>query len=204
MDRLSGDSLVQSCDPIYTMDEAMRPVITPLLPVKGLRRDASGALTPDAIKTVMDGIKALGIAPDSESARDAMLQEARYSLCRFYVQYDFLVKSYTVSIARAETPDLSVVAALKEKLQNMMDILSVSRYILSQGPKEGFQTMRESFTAMSQKIATERNLLLGRGEVSSRALEDVTEKNTYANRQMGMYAFMNIVAVGLLFYILSQ
>jgi hypothetical protein len=190
------------------MDEAMRPVITPLLPVKGLRRDASGNLTADAIKTVLDGIKALGVAPDSESARDAMLQEARYSLCRFYAQYDFLLKAYAVAVARAETPDLSVNSALTEKLQAMQDILSVSRAILTMSTeKEGFQVQGtiEAFQTIQQRIEQERKRLKAKYkfELGARALDSVEEKNTYANRQMGLYAFMNIVAAGLLFYILS-
>lgn len=208
MDRLSGDSLLQSCDPIYTMDEAMRPVITPLLPVKGLRRDTSGNLTADAIKTVMDGIKSLGVAPDSESAKDAMLQEARYSLCRFYAQYDFLLKNYAVAVARAETPDLSVNSALAEKLQAMQDIISVSRAILTMPTeKEGFQVQRdiEAFQTIKERVELERKRLKAKHkfELGERALDTVEEKNTYANRQMSLYAFMNIVAAGLLFYILS-
>jgi len=214
MDRLSGDTLLQSCDPVSTMDEAMRPVITPLLPVKGLRRDASGNLTADAIKTVMDGVKALGVAPDSESARDAMLQEARYALCRFYAQYDFLLKSYAVAIARAETPDQAVAAALAEKLQSMQDILSVSRAVLTlgdaAGANEGFQVrndavIREAFETVAQRLEKEKKRLKSkrRFDLGERALDAVEEKNRFANRQMGLYAFMNIVAVGLLFYIMS-
>lgn len=207
MERLSGDTLLQSCDPIYTMDEAMRPVITPLLPVKGLRRDTSGNLTADAIKTVMDGIKSLGVAPDSESARDAMLQEARYSLCRFYAQYDFLLKNYAVAVARAETPDLAVNSALAEKLQAMQDIISVSRAILTMPTeKEGFQVQHiEAFQNIQERVELERKRLKAKHkfELGARALDSVEEKNTYANRQMGLYAFMNIVAAGLLFYILS-
>jgi hypothetical protein len=195
------------------MDEAMRPIITPLLPVKGLRRDASGNLTADAIKTVLDGVKALGVAPDSESARDAMLQEARYSLCRFYAQYDFLLKSYAVAIARAETPDLSVNSALMEKLQAMQDILSVSRAVLAMpgSPKEGFQVQRttataEAFQNIQKQIEHERQRLKSKKkfDLGERALYAVQEKNTYASRQMGLYAMMNIVAVGLLFYIMSM
>lgn len=196
------------------MDEAMRPVITPLLPVKGLRRDASGNLTVDAIKTVMDGVKALGVAPDSESARDAMLQEARYALCRFYAQYEFLLKSYAVAIARAETPDQAVAATLAEKLQSMQDILSVSRAVLTMGDaagKEGFQVrndtaLREAFETIAQRLEKEKKRLKSkqRFDLGERAIDAVEEKNRFANRQMGLYAFMNIVAVGLLFYIMSM
>ncbi len=216
MDRLTGDSLLKSCDPVTTLDEATRPVLTPLLPVKGLRRDASGNLTEDAMKIVLEGLKSLGANMDTEAAQDAILQEARYSLCRLYAQYRVLLDQITTSISRSEEVDPKIVTASKEKLQMMMDILSIAQNVLNQRAInqqtiEGFRTqrvaadLREKFQDMAKDLQVQKTAIDNKNYFSlqSRALENVTEKNNYASRQLGLYAFMNVVAVGLLFYILS-
>lgn len=213
-DRLTGDSLLKSCDPVTTLDEALRPVLTPLLPVKGLRRDASGNLTEDAMKIVLEGLKSLGANTDTEAAQDAILQEARYSLCRLYAQYQILLNQVTTSISRSEEVDPKMVTASKEKLQMMMDILSIAQNVLNQRSQttEGFRTqrvaatLREKFQDMATDLQVQKTALENKNYFSlqSRALENATEKNNYASRQLGLYAFMNVVAVGLLFYILSM
>jgi hypothetical protein len=198
---------------VTTLDEALRPVLTPLLPVKGLRRDASGNLTEDAMKIVLEGLKSLGANVDTEAAQDAILQEARYSLCRLYAQYQVLLNQITTSISRSEDVDSKMVTASKEKLQMMMDILSIAQNVLNQRAQtmEGFRTqrvatsLREKFQDMATDLQVQKTALENKNYLSlqSRALENVTEKNNYASRQLGLYAFMNVVAVGLLFYILS-
>lgn len=216
MDQLTGDSLLKSCDPVTTLDEATRPVLTPLLPVKGLRRDASGNLTEDAMKIVLEGLKSLGANTDTEAAQDAILQEARYSLCRLYAQYRVLLDQITTSISRSEEVDPKIVTASKEKLQMMMDILSIAQNVLNQRAigqqtTEGFRTkrvatdLREKFQDMAKDLQVQKTAIDNKNffSLQNRALENATEKNNYASRQLGLYAFMNVVAVGLLFYILS-
>ena len=61
-----GDSILKSCDSITTMKEAERPVVSVLLPVKGLRHNDKGELTEDAMKIVFEGIKTLGIQINNE------------------------------------------------------------------------------------------------------------------------------------------
>ena len=201
MDRLSGDSLLSSCDPVTNIDDAVAPILTPLLPVKGLRRDASGNLTDDAYKTIMDGIQSLGINKNDSASRTAILQEARFVLCRIYAQYQYLLNSFTTSIARSEQIKPDLVATLKERLQQMTDILSVARRVIDEG---GSDTV-EAFTNMATLIKSyqERLKTTNARTLHLRALEDSREKNVYAARQLALYSFMNIVAAGLLFYVMT-
>ncbi len=212
------EDLLRGCDPVTTIEEAKQPVLTPLLPVTGLRRDASGNMTTDAIKIAVEGVKSLGVDTDTEAAQDAILQEARYSLCRLYAQYQVLLGQITTSISRAEALDAEVVKAAKEKLQMMTDLLSIAQYVLDQKKAassksvEGFRTQKvatalsEAFQDMAADLQQQKSALENKNyfALQRRALENTTEKNNYANRQLGLYAFMNIVAVGLLFYILSS
>jgi hypothetical protein len=218
MDRLTGDSILNSCDPVTTNDQAEQPIITPLLPIKGLRHDICGNLTEDAISTIMNSVQSLGIAVNEDASRDAILQEARTTLCRIYAQYTFLLNSFTTSISRSEKVDPLILDLLKEKLQMMNDILSLSRYILSnpvpktlsgststEGFQQGSQRLYEQFRDVQNtldshaKLLNRKNLFL----LKERALETSTEKNVFASRQLNLYSFMNIVAIGLIFYIIS-
>jgi hypothetical protein len=108
------NSILNGCDPVLTMADATRQIVTPLLPISGLRRDLSGNLTDDAIKTVMEGLTSLGItlsfkdrnerivssrsgSDDAKDVTDAILYEAKDSLCKLNSQYEFLLKMVTGS-----------------------------------------------------------------------------------------------------------
>jgi hypothetical protein len=213
MNRLGGDTLLSSCDPVETIDQATAPLVTPLLPVRGLRRDASGNLTDDAYKTIMDGIQSLGINKDNAASRTAILQEARFVLCRLFAQYQYLLNAFTTSIARSEFVKPDLVATLKERLQQMMDVLAIARRVIDEGganPVEGFigtdyRAEREAFTNMEDLIRKykERLQTTNQRTLHMRALEDSKERNVYAARQMALYSFLNIVAAGLLFYVMT-
>lgn len=214
MDRLTGDTLLASCDPVTNIDQATAPLVTPLLPVKGLRRDANGNLTDDAYNTIMDGIQSLGINKDSAASQTAILQEARFTLCRLFAQYQYLLNAFTTSIARSEFVKPDLVATLKERLQQMMDVLSIARRVIDEGganTTEGFagtdfRAEREAFTNMEELVRKYKERLdtTNQRTLHMRALEDSKEKNVYAARQMALYSFLNIVAAGLLFYVMTS
>ncbi len=213
MDRLTGDTLLSSCDPVETIDQATAPLVTPLLPVRGLRRDASGNLTDDAYNTIMDGIQSLGVNKNDAASRTAILQEARFVLCRLFAQYQYLLNSFTTSVARSEFVTPSLVATLNERLQQMMDILAIARRVIQEGganPVEGFigtdfRSEAEAFTNMEELVRKykERLQTTNQRTLHIRALEDSKEKNVYAARQMALYSFLNVVAAGLLFYVMT-
>ena len=211
------DSILNSCDPILTMRDAELPIVTPLLPVKGLRHTETGELTEDAIKIIMDGIKSLGIQVDSDSTRDALLQEAKMVLCRLNGQYEFLLKELFTSISRSEAVDKKLVETLRGKNQSMQDVLSISRHVLDkpvEKMKEGFintrfeptRPIREGFQAIAE-IVGERDALLEEeryNQLKDRGMKITEEKNAYAGHMTSLYSFLNIVAVGLLFYVMSS
>jgi hypothetical protein len=110
---------------------------------------------------------------------------------------------------------------MRERLQMMSDILSVSRYlILNETPPslsgasmtEGFeqpsQKQLKLFEAFSttQTTVNEQKKLLAKKDLftlKQRAIDASKEQNVYASRQLNLYAIMNIVAVGIIFYIMS-
>lgn len=212
MNRLSGDTLLKSCDPVESIDDATLPILSPLLPIKGLRRDADGKLTDDAYKTIMDGIQSLGIQVNDAATQTAILQEARFVLCRLFAQFEYLMNVFTTSISRSERVRPELLQTIQERAVQMMDVISVARRIIDQGGSnttmEGFQNWsveREAFETAETQIRKykERLQTTNRQTLYERVLQDSKERNVYAARQLGLYSFLNIVAAGLLFYILT-
>jgi len=218
--RMTDNTILNSCDySVLTMEDAKRPIITVLLPVKGLRRDMSGNLTDDAVKTVLEGVKSLGVKMDSNSTTEALLQEAKSTLCKMNKQYDFLLAAMFTAVSRSEKLDMELMNTLKAKNQDMQDILSVSRQVLTKPPsldkKEGFvgneeslsmARYREAFQGASNTVADRAaklntsNLM----ELRTHSIELTEDNNRYATRLLSLYSFLNIVAVGFILYIVSK
>jgi hypothetical protein len=217
-------SLLTSCDPIDTVEEARLPVITPLLPIKGLRRDDKGELTEDAVTTILEGVKSLGIQVDNDATRDAILQEARTSLCRLNSQIQFLLDMYGDNVGHSKIVDPALLMILKEKNQAMQDILSLSRQVIAMYPfkpignfiekfvgtsanqnSATLNTIKEEFEDLKSAVSSRQAILnhTKTEELMERGMEDTEVQNTYASRQLELYSFMNVVAAGLLFYIYS-
>ena len=102
-----SDSILSHCDPILNQKDAEAPVLSALMPIKGLRRDLSGNLTADSITTIIEGVKSLGIVIDSDSTKTAVLQEAKGAICKVNAQYQFLLTTLVSSIARSEEANVT-------------------------------------------------------------------------------------------------
>ena len=212
-----AEPILQMCDPIQTQKEAEAKILSVLLPVPGLRRDISGNLTDDSIQTVMEGVKSLGVQVDSDATKTAVLQEAKTVLCKLNAQYIFLLSMLLTAIARSDQAAVTkeLISSLREKNQSMQDVLSVSRYVLDiqtdkvtegfLGTKvDHFKSYRETFQNMTNVVNANTdalntgNLTVGQ----QRTFEISEEKNMYAERLTNMYGLLNVVSIGLLFYIM--
>jgi hypothetical protein len=215
-----SDSILNSCDPVTDLKGAQKPIITMLLPVKGLRHDTHGEITADAIQTVIDGMKNLGISIDSDDAQTAILAEMKQVLCNLNAQYEFLLATMFMSIRNSEVLSKSLLDSITEKNGAMRDVLSVSRQILLKASnKEG--KMVEGFTNNSSTGLNLKKTLEGfqsmgnslkndMGAINTQQYSDIkrnydvsVEKNKGVSANLALYSFLNIVAVGLLFYIVS-
>ena len=114
-------SVIDICDAVLTQADADLPVITPFLPVTGLRHDVDGKLTSDSIKTILDGMKSLGVVIDTEEKRYGFIQEVKYILCKLKSQYDFMLNDMLSSISRSERVDPQLISKLQTKNQNMQE-----------------------------------------------------------------------------------
>ena len=227
-----SDQILKGYEQVTTMKDAQKPIITPLLPIKGLRHDENGDLTADAMKTITDGMASLGIDVENADAQNAIVSETRQAVGNLNAQYQFLLQTMFMSIQNNEPLSATVIDLLKEKNLAMRDILSVSRQILgavpadSNGKKlvEGWADMQastntkmatmEGFSSLQNTLAREaaaiaggnwkRENFTGVANVDEqRAFEISDEKIKSVSANLALYSFMNVIAIGLLFYIVS-
>jgi len=232
-----SDQILSGCAEVKTMKDAQKPVITPLLPVKGLRHDEKGDLTTDALKTITDGLTSLGIDVSTEDAQNAILMETRQALCNLNAQYQFLLTSLFVAIRNSDPLSAKLIELIRDKNMAMRDILSVSRQILEKVPagKDG-KKLIEGWTNVDPAANDKMNNLKAFINIKDRLIKDdasIKEKRfsdlmkenfqsevTVADDEqrsmeiseervksvsanLAMYSFLNVIAVGLLFYIVS-
>ena len=205
------------CEPVTTLEEAQVPIVTMLLPVRGLRHTEDGELTPDAVKIVTDGMKNLGLSIKDETALNAILSEIRQVLCQLNAQYNFLLMTIFGFIDSSETIPKSILDSIREKNLAMRDVLSLSRQMLKDaklnenGHIEGYtnvsNTMKstlESFENMTKKLMIDQ-AAIDRGDYADvkRSFDVSVEKIKGVSSNLALYSFLNVIAVGLLFYIVS-
>jgi hypothetical protein len=166
---------------------------------------------------VIEAVKSLGVVIDSDSTKLAVLQEARVALCKLNGQFQYTLKNLISMISRSEMAmiDPKIFEILKNKNQDMQDVLSVSRFVLNidlSTFKEGFlgtvvdpfASMREAFQTMATTVANNADMIrTGQYAVAEERTLDISrEKNEYAARLTNLYGLMNVTAIGLLFYIM--
>jgi hypothetical protein len=203
-----------SCEPINTLEGAMETIPSSVLPINALRRDGEGNLTLDALTMVVDGLKSRGINPMDEATNKKIRQDLAVFLCKLNSQYQFLLKELLVKLENNEDVKKEFLYTIKEKNKTMQDIINTSGYlqgILAYNPNkvfiEGWQNTDSTTTSETHptiaKLQAEMNSLDSKSYLELRKhMIDMTEqKNRMASNNLGLYGFLNLVAIGLLIYV---
>jgi len=204
---------------VTTIEEAQKPVLTMLLPVKGLRHDEQGELTADAVKIVTDGMLNLGVSANTQDAKTAIVLEIKKVLCTLNAQYEFLLTQVFESVDNSEPVSKPILESIKEKNRAMRDIISVSRQILkgvsnNTEVTEGVINSSDNTGNLKKTLEAFQNIADGLGSDSAaldaerysdvkRSFEISVENNKSISTNLALYSFLNVIAVGLLFYIVS-
>lgn len=206
------------CDPIQTLDEALKDVPSSLMPVQGLRRTETGSLTADSLQMITDGLKSRGIDPTAKEDRARILKELSTLLCTVNAQYQVILKEIRKALEAAQPIQKSLLDVAEKRNLFMVDILTVSRHIYgiqqfdeSSSFIEGWQDTQSTdmdayfpgMVALEKKLSKEREAFQSgsREELRKHMVEVTKEKNKAASNYLGVYGFLNLVAVGLLLYI---
>jgi len=204
-----------TCVQVTTLEEAMKKLPSSVVPIEGLRRDSDGNLTHDALRTIVDGLKSRGIDPTDPTVHDKLQEDLATFLCSLNNQYTVLLKEFVRKLSEKDQPSNQFIEIIKNKNITMQDVINVSRHLdgilLSSSFIEGWQNTtsmtdkKAGVEAFSQRLKEDFQALNGSSkgnmEIHRRMLEVTEEKNKVAYNYLGLYGFLNLIAIGLLIFI---
>ena len=193
----------------------MKKLPSSVVPIDGLRRDNDGNLTADALRTIVDGLKSRGIDPTDPTVHDKLQQDLASFLCSLNNQYMVLLKELLRQLTAKEKPANEFIETIKDKNLTMQDVINVSRHLDGIQPSmtfiEGWQNTesvtdkkvgKEEFTQrLKEDFQTLDGSSKGYLEIQKRIVEVTEEKNKIAYNYLGLYGFLNLIAIGLLIFI---
>jgi hypothetical protein len=197
------------------MKDAIADIPSSILPIKGLRRDAQGNLTDDALKTILDGIKSRGIDPTDKAIKEKLVKDLGTLLCTVNNQYEFLMKELLERVSTSQPMELAVLDKIKEKNLFIQDILNVSRHlkgviVFDQSSEyiEGWQKtvpLDSPRTIENFQVSLQTDMKAldtsSYNELRNRMVTVSAQKNRAASNYLGIYGLLNIVAIALLIYV---
>lgn len=208
-----------NCPDITTLEQAEAKLPSSVLPIDGLRRGQDGVLTSDAQAMIMDGLKSRGVDVSNKATKDKLIGELMTLLCSVNKQYQFLLRElYKRITARGDVSE-EFIAVIHEKNLFMTDILTISRLIETTKGYDGTIPFIEgwqsgagtgtgtgtgtSTSGLSDSLARDRELLQNKSyEDLRKHMVDITgEKNKIVSNNLGIYGFLNLLAVGLIIYV---
>ena len=200
-----------NCIEVTTVEEAMKKLPSAVVPIEGLRRDNEGNLTRDALRAIVDGLKSRGIDPTDAVVHKKLQEDLATFLCSLNNQYSLLLKELYRGSASKELMDV-----LRDKNITMQDVINVSRHLDGIKPLdengvfiEGWQntesTVATADTDLLKKLQEQFEDVLtadtSRLESQKQMLKLTEERNKAAQNYLGLYGFLNLIAIGLMIYI---
>jgi hypothetical protein len=164
----------------------------------------------------MDGLKSRGTDPTDAETKQRLQTELLSLLCSTNQQYQFLLNELYRRVSAHEAIKDSFINTIREKNLFMTDIIVISRHI--GGLKthdtntpfiEGWQNTPSSASTAAMNTSLTEKLARERAALDSRSYEDLrkhmvvitSEKNKVASNYLGLYGFLNLVAVGMILYV---
>lgn len=193
----------------------MKKLPSSVVPIEGLRRDNDGNLTEDALRTIVDGLKSRGIDPTDPTVHNTLQADLATFLCSLNNQYSVLLKELIRKLTAKAQPSKQFIEIIKDKNITMQDIINVSRHLDGVQPSptfiEGWQNT-ESMTnkkagneGFTKRLKEDFQMFDGSSkgylEIQKRMVEVTEEKNKIAYNYLGLYGFLNLIAIGLLIFI---
>ena len=204
-----------NCADITTLEQAEAKLPSSVLPIDGLRRGQNGILTSDAQTMIMDGLKSRGVDISDKATKEKLTEELMTLLCSVNKQYQFLSRELYKRITTRGDISEEFIALIYGKNLFMTDILTVSRLIENTKEYngdvpfiEGWQSgsgpgVSYSTSNLSDSLARDRELLHNKSyeDLRKHMVAVTGEKNNVVSNNLGVYGFLNLVAVGLIIYV---
>lgn len=206
--------------PDVTIGKALMMMPNPMFPTTGLRRDEEGNLTDDALKIITDGIKAQGADVTDPHNIKKFAEGSALSICTLNKEYTLLIGEIFRLAGEGKPVPNEYIEAAKFKNLSLRDSVIFTRHLFSLATTgsastfiEGWQNtkvdenlaqrnLKESFQTLNS-LSNDMEMLESGSylEMRKHMVETTQEKNKVISNYLGMYGFLNLVAVGLLIYV---
>jgi len=202
-----------SCQEVTTISDAIAKIPSSVLPINGLRRDLDGTLTKDAMSMIIDGIKSRGINLTDRATNEGLRKDLAVFLCSLNNQYKFLIKDLIERVQGNDRIEIEFIDTIKDKNITMQDVINTSGNLAGVNTRmsdsdfiEGWQNTGTSTNSLNQTIEglqSDMEILDSKSylKLKKHIIEVTEEKNKVASNYLGLYGFLNLVAVGLLIYV---
>ena len=162
---------------------------------------------------IIDGLKSRGIDPTDKAINEKLRADLSVFLCSLNSQYQFLLKELMDKLENNQMITSEFIGIIKEKNITMQDVINTSGYLngISKNSAgafiEGWQnTVATDYVAgdlNTTELQNDMNALDSKSYVQLRKqmVEMTAQKNRVASNYLGMYGFLNLVAIGLLIYL---
>ena len=207
-----------ACRTVTSLEDAEEQIPATLFPIQGLRRGPDGGLTLDAVRTVVDGLKSRGIDPKDPAMKAELLRQMEVLFCSVNNQYQYLTNDMFEALESGKEIPARRIGKAIEKNQYLLDLLTVLRHIQRMGLNDDSSSFIEAWqnptppvgggglSPTADQLKAEQDLIKARQvyELKLQRMNVTEEKNRVATNYIGLYGFLNLVAVGLAIYAFSS
>ena len=210
----------------HTYSSANKPGILPSTAPSASDRDGNGMLKPTTIKALVGSLKGSGIVPTPNPQKtdlylkkvDELLKNTEAEYCFYEARYKYSLErllsainqGYSNNTGDVQTAIQRYLLTTQELNQRLNDLTQIINGITEDmmSSTNGLEQQVQAFdTKMKeqQKKLQAQNKIISSGqavtELNKQMVKFTEEKGKYSNNLLGLYSFLNIVALGLLVYI---
>lgn len=200
-----------------------RPGILTVAPYAGAARDSAGNLTPAAVTTILTAstmpaqpsltsLDASGLAA-FRSSETAFMTSINEEYCHYYIRYTYALDRLFTALAAA-TPVQSDInnyleksKVLNRKLNDLTLIVSAIASRRNQdasGNNSAIRTLNSQISSYEAQLNAQRDILNregGSADLYKEMMRYTEEKARATNNMLSLYTFLNVFAIGMLFYV---
>jgi hypothetical protein len=223
----SGSLVDSELNQLYGDGKALS--LLPATQIPASDRESSGALTAQAIQTLVANLKNTGVVPTTngktEASADAfqkkqaaLLQSVKSEYCFYYSRYKYALIKLLEAIRQGyanSTPDkkqtvekyLAFTQLFNQKLNDLVQIMdAVTRDMLANTTSMESEIKKVNQTLQEQKDKlAHQHKVIASNEAAKKLNREMVhyteEKARYTDNLLTLYSALNIVALGLLVYV---
>ncbi len=208
-----------------TFMNGVKPGILPSSPPDSSDRDGNGMLNKNTIQSIITSLKGSGVIPATTATPEVAITKQKELLNDIQLEYCFYEARYKYSLEQLfnainagysnNTSDnqnniqkyLKSTQALNQRLNDLVQIINgITEDMLSttSSLESEIKALDKQMKDQKDKLSKQNKIISSNQatkELSKQMVKFTEQKAKYSNNLLGLYSFLNIVALGLLVYV---